>query len=50
MRKREQIEKDPKPPEFLILEILLDVRDLIEPKGTKTKPRKRGRPKKKNTP
>ncbi len=32
MRKREEIEKDGKRPEFLILEVLLDIRDLITKK------------------
>ncbi len=44
MRTREQITKDGLRPEFLILEVLLDIRDLLSKKETK----KRGRPRKRS--
>jgi len=44
MRKRNEIERDPKQNDFLILETLLDIRDLLLKKETKVK---QGRPKKK---
>jgi len=43
MRKRGDIEKDSKKAEYLILEVLLDIRELFKKDGVK---RKRGRPKK----
>lgn len=33
MRTRQQIEKDHSRPDILALEVLLDIRDLLEPKG-----------------
>ncbi len=44
MRPREQIVKDGSRPEFLILEVLLDIRDILKGKEMK----KRGRPRKRS--
>ena len=46
MRKREEIEKDPKHYDQLSLEVLLDIRDLLTKQGKMAKPKKLGRPKK----
>jgi len=55
MRKREDISRDGTRPDFLILEVLLDIRELLSQKPTvgiskpiqrKNPPKKRGRPKK----
>lgn len=51
MRTRLEIEQDPKSYERLILEVLLDIRDLLKKAGTQTRARpvtkrKPGRPKK----
>jgi len=51
MRKREEIINDPKNYEILILETLLDIRELLQKpsissKGSSFPKRKRGRPKK----
>ena len=44
MRSRKEITSDGSRPEFLILEVLLDIRDLIVARNTT---KKRGKPKKK---
>jgi hypothetical protein len=46
MRTRKEILNDPKQTEFLILEVLLDIRDLFTIVPSKPQ-KKRGRPKKK---
>jgi len=48
MRKREEIEKSPTVPEILSLEILLDIRELLQKMSISSKngAKKRGRPKK----
>ncbi len=54
MRTREQVETDPHPIDRLVLEVLIDIRDLLMPKDKEEpKPqepivikKKRGRPKK----